>query len=129
MKLSSRVSPSAFAASRIGGRERKLPRSGRTSVAGGLLGLALLRAEDLEVGVPEAVDRLVLVADGEEARLGPAKLLDQVELDAVRVLELVDHQVLEAPVPQRRGPPAEVAKELDGVDLEVGEVEARADCA
>ena len=68
----------------------------------------------------------MLVADREEPRLGAAKLLDEVELDPVRVLELVHHQVLEAPVPlladRRRG-----AKELDGVDLEVGEVEARAD--
>ena len=64
-----------------------------------LLGLSLLRPEHLEVGVAEPVDGLVLVTDREEARLRATQLFDEVELDPVRVLELVHHQVLEAPVP------------------------------
>ena len=50
-------------------------------------------AEHLDVGVPEAVDRLELVADEEDvARARPAaQQVDDVALQAVRVLELVDH--------------------------------------
>ena len=44
----------------------------------------------------EAVDGLELVADHEQPRLRPPQRVDQRQLDAVRVLELVHHQVLEA---------------------------------
>ena len=54
-------------------------------------------AEDLHVRVPEAVDRLELVADEEHLRrAGAARRVDQLALQAVRVLELVDHDRAEA---------------------------------
>src|SRR4029450_1692358 len=56
---------------------------------------AVLAAIDLDVRVPEAVDRLELVADQEEARGGAAQLPHPPQLESVRVLELVDHQVVE----------------------------------
>ena len=83
-----------------------------------------LLAKDLEVGVAEAVDRLVLVADHEHLGLRAAKLLDQLELDAVGVLELVDHDVLEALAPDRRQRVAR-AQERERAQLEVEEVERR----
>ena len=50
-------------------------------------------AEDLDVRVPEAVDRLELVSDEEplavSARRGDE--VDQLALQTIRVLELVDH--------------------------------------
>ena len=45
----------------------------------------------------EAVDRLELVADDDQLAARPAQRLDQPQLQAVGVLELVDHQVAEAP--------------------------------
>jgi hypothetical protein len=57
-----------------------------------VLRLLAARTEDLEVCVPEAVDRLELVADGED--LGVVRVrheIDQLALEPVRVLELVDH--------------------------------------
>ena len=54
-------------------------------------------AEDLEIRVPEAVDRLELVAYGED--LGEITVRDEVDelaLQPVRVLELVDHDHPEA---------------------------------
>ena len=47
-------------------------------------------AEDLHVGVAEAVDRLELVADEEELGVGRPQQVDDLGLQAVRVLELVD---------------------------------------
>src|SRR5215468_161942 len=58
-------------------------------------GLAPL-AEDLDVGVPESVDRLELVADEEELRLRRPEQVDDLGLEAVRVLELVDEDRAEA---------------------------------
>ena len=90
-----------------------------------LLEAAVLAAVDLDVRVPEPVDRLELVADQEEAGVRPAQLLDQPQLQAVRVLELVDHQVVEllaVALPQGVG----VGEELDRLQLEVLEVERRA---
>ncbi len=55
-------------------------------------------------------------------RVGAAERFDELQLDAVRVLELVDHDVEEPPAP-------EVSdllggrQHLDGEELEVGEVE------
>ena len=56
------------------------------------LGLAPL-AEDLNVRVPEPIDRLELVADEEEPGLCRTLCdeVDQLALEPVRVLELVDH--------------------------------------
>ena len=68
------------------GRQRRGP-------PGRLQALAA-RAEDLDVGVAEAVDRLQLVADRE--RVVARQELEQLELQRVRVLELVDHDALEA---------------------------------
>ncbi len=49
-------------------------------------------AEDRDVGVAEAVDRLELVADEEHVLRRPAReQVDQLALQRVRVLELVDH--------------------------------------
>jgi hypothetical protein len=50
--------------------------------------------EHAHVGVPEAIDRLVLVADAEE--VPPREQAEQLVLKPVRVLELVDQHVLEA---------------------------------
>ena len=51
-------------------------------------------AEDRHVGVAEAVDRLEFVADREQ--VVPLEHLQDVELEPVRVLELVDHEQPEA---------------------------------
>ena len=84
-------------------------------------GLAAL-AEDLDVGVAEAVDRLELVADEEEI-LGRQQV-DQLALEPVRVLELVDEDGAEAPaLPLADG--RVVAEEVAGVQLQVFEVERR----
>jgi hypothetical protein len=67
-------------------------------------------AEHLDVRVAEAVDRLELVADEEE--LLAAHELDELALQAVGVLELVDHDRAEAPahaVPKRLVPAEQVA--------------------
>ena len=79
-------------------------------------------AEDLDVRVPEAIDRLELVADEEEI-LGREQV-DQLALEAVRVLELVDEHRAEAPalLVADRGM---VAKKVPRVQLEVLEVERR----
>ena len=54
-------------------------------------------AEDLQVGVAEAVDRLELVADGEDlGEIGMRDEVDELALEPVRVLELVDHDHPEA---------------------------------
>ena len=71
------------------GRERQFCGE-RQHVADGLAPLL----EDLDVGVPEAVDRLELVADEEE--VVARDQVDQLALEAVRVLELVDADLAEA---------------------------------
>ena len=77
--------------------------------------------------MPEAVDRLELVADAEQSCLGTAQRIDEGELDAVRVLKLVHHDMGEAHVP---GVPhgAVVPQELERPELEVLEVRGRALC-
>ena len=79
------------------GRRPEVPGQGQCHAIGFIsIGeAAVLLSVDLDVGVAEAVDRLELVADQEEARVRAAQLLDQPQLEAVRVLELVDHQVVE----------------------------------
>jgi hypothetical protein len=79
-------------------------------------------AEDLDVRVPEPVDRLELVADEEQVLRG--KQVDQLALEAVRVLELVDQHRAEAPalaLADRRL----VAEQVARGELEVLEVERR----
>ena len=86
--------------------------------AGGFAALA----KDVDVRVPEAVDRLELVADEEEVLGG--EQVDQLALEPVRVLELVDEHRAEAPalaVADRRVIPQEVPR----VQLEILEVERR----
>ena len=77
------------------GRRPEVPGQGKRHPVGliSLLEPAVLLAVDLDVRVAEAVDRLELVADEEQARIRAAQLLDQPQLEAVRVLELVDHEV------------------------------------
>ena len=58
-------------------------------------GLLAPLAEDLDVGVAEAVDRLELVADEEQLLAG--EQVDRIALEAVRVLELVDHDRAQPP--------------------------------
>src|SRR5262249_39481177 len=52
--------------------------------------------EVADVGAAPAVDRLVVVADGADLGAAAGEELEEAVLRAVRVLELVDHQVLEA---------------------------------
>src|SRR4029434_7095503 len=77
---------------------------------------------DLDVGVPEAVDGLELVADEEQVIRGEE--VDELALEAVRVLELVDENRAEAPalsLADRRL----VAQQVPRGELEVLEVEGR----
>ena len=80
-------------------------------------------AEHGDVGVPEPVDRLELVADDEEvAALDRREQVEQLGLQAVRVLELVDHdraEPLPLALPDLRVVPEQVAR----AELEVLEVE------
>jgi hypothetical protein len=78
-------------------------------------------AEDLHVGVPEPVDRLELVADREE--VVAFERLQQVQLEAVGVLELVDHQQREALAPAAAL--GLVGEQVAHAELEVLEVDRR----
>ncbi len=84
------------------------------------------RAEDADVRVPEAVDRLELVADEEDVgRAGPtAQEIDDVALQAIGVLELVDHDRPEAQL-LRLADRVVFAQELAREQLQVLEVERR----
>jgi hypothetical protein len=82
--------------------------------------------EDLDVGVTEAVDRLELVADEEELlAVGPlGEEVDDLALEAVRVLELVHHDRAETPalpLADRRV----VTQQVTCLELEILEVERR----
>jgi len=48
-----------------------------------------------------AVDALVIVADDADVAFLAGEQADQVELQLVRVLELIDHDLLEPPPPKR----------------------------
>ena len=78
--------------------------------------------EDLDVGVPEAVDRLELVADEEELVAGDQ--VDHLALEPVRVLELVDADLPEAQL-LLLADPIVVAEQVPRAQLEILEVERR----
>ena len=107
---------------------------------GARVGVDLLAAaaEDFEVGVAEGVDRLQLVADHDQLGARPLQRLDQPQLQAVGVLELVDQEVGEAaavgladlgPLEQAGGEDLEVLEVDPGAallgGLEAGGVEAQ----
>ena len=101
-----------------------MPSSGSTSRSGDSSAALRSRAEDLQVGVAKAVDRLVLVADHQRPRVRPLQCADEAKLDRVGVLELVDHHVCEALAPGARQPRARV-EQLERPQLEVLKVERR----
>jgi hypothetical protein len=78
--------------------------------------------EDAHVRVPEAVDRLELVADREQ--VVPFQVLEDLQLHRVRVLELVDHDQAEplSPALARLG----VLEQVASAQLEILEVDRRA---
>jgi len=78
--------------------------------------------EDLHVGVAEAIDRLELVPDEEELLAGEE--LDQLALEAVRVLELIHANLAEAQ-PLALADRLVVAEQIAGAELEILEVERR----
>jgi hypothetical protein len=83
-------------------------------------------AEDMHIGMPESVDGLELVADEEDllAVRALGEEVDELALEAVRVLELVDHDRAEAPAL----PLADVgvlSQEVSGEELKIFEVERR----
>ena len=81
-------------------------------------------AEDLDVGVPEAVDRLELVADEEPLGALTGEQVDQLALEPVRVLELVDHDRAEAQL-LALAQVVVVAEQVAGAKLQILEVERR----
>ena len=88
-------------------------------------GLCTPFAEDLDVGVTEPVDRLELVADGEDlGQLGMRDQVDDLALKAVRVLELVDHDEPEAK-PDAVPNLVVVEQHVSRSELEVLEVDGR----
>ena len=77
------------------------------------------------VGVPEAVDRLELVADDEEVSPVPCREeVEQLGLEPVRVLELVDHDRAEA-LARALADLLVAAEEIASTELEILEVERR----
>ena len=62
-------------------------------------------AEHPHVRMPEAVDRLELVADEEALRVGAGEQVDELALEPVRVLELVHHEDAEAQLLRPRAAP------------------------
>ncbi len=83
-------------------------------------------AEDGDVGMTKAVDRLELVTDEEHigrTRSG-AQQVDDLALEPVRVLELVDHDRAEAQL-LRLTNVGMVAQQVTGIELEILEVEGR----
>ena len=82
-------------------------------------------AKDLDIGMPEAVDRLELVAHGEDLRrLRVGGEIDQLALEPVRVLELVDHHEAKAK-PHRVAHRLVISEEVTGGKLEILEVDGR----
>ena len=98
----------------VGGQRRRSgPRASRRAAA---------RAEDLDVGVAEAVDRLELVAD--RAALSRSTSSSSSSCSGVRVLELVDHDALEA-LAVAGGDARLAGEQVAREQLEVVEVDAR----
>ena len=81
-------------------------------------------AEDLHVGVTEAVDRLELVADEEPLGIRAGQQVDELALEPVRILELVDHDRAEAQ-PLALAQRLVVAQQVAGLQLQILEVERR----
>ena len=109
---------------RVGGREDRL---GRAVVLLELdhlrLGEVALEVEDVaDVGVAEAVDRLVLVADDHQVAVLGGEQLQQAVLGVVGVLVLVDEDVAEGAAPALARL-LEVLQQLDRADQQVVEVE------
>ena len=137
LRRTSLCSIRVFAAARMFALDRRFSRSGRerTSAAaalgrpGGGLGEAVLElAEGRVARAPEAVDRLVVVADHHDVvgLVGPAAdELEEQDLGHVRVLELVDQDVAELALVAKKkvGP---VAQELDRAELLLAEVDQAA---
>ena len=108
----------------MAGSERKL--RVRLRVRPGLRVGRPLAVEAAHVGVAEAVDRLQAVADQEPVLL--AQRVEQLDLEAVRVLELVDHHALQA-LGVRRGDLRAAAQQVARRDREVRVVEPAAAAA
>ena len=82
-------------------------------------------AEHLDVRVPEAVDRLELVAHREDLReLGMSYEIDELALQSIRVLELVDHHHPE-PELRRLAHGLVIPQEIARGQLEILEVDGR----
>ena len=79
----------------LGPRAEVATKRQNPGVVAGRESIALL-AEHVQVGVAESVYRLELVSDQEDLGRRSAQRLDQLQLQAVRVLEFVDHQLGEA---------------------------------
>ena len=110
----------------VDGREHLWPRAVVAGQRQALRGCLAALAEDGDVGMTEAVDRLELVADEEDVggAGAAAHQVDHVALQPVRVLELVDHDRAE---PQLLGlaDVGVVAQQVAREELEIFEVERR----
>src|SRR5205823_1803041 len=81
-------------------------------------------AEDRDVGMSEPVDRLEFVTDEKDVARAVTEQVDQVALQAVRVLELVDHDRAETKL-LRLAHLLVVAEQVAREELQVLEVEGR----
>ncbi len=87
-----------------------------------LLKHAAALLKQLDIGIPEAVDRLLRVTDHEQ--IDPGDQVDQLQLYAVGVLHLIDHHACEAfPV---LTPDVPSAQDLTGQQFKVLKVHTRA---
>ena len=107
---------------------RRAGRRGRRVVGGRPREPRVELGEGREAGAPEAVDRLVVVADDHDV-VGPvgrpAEQLDELDLGDVGVLELVDEDVAELALPAAQDVRAGLEQRRDGGDL-LAEVEGAA---
>ena len=118
--------PELVAEEMVDRREHLGPRAVVERQRQALLGAFAPVAEDGDVGVAEAVDRLELVADEEDVgRPRPGfQQVDDLALQPVRVLELVDHQRPEAQL-LRLAHALVVAQQVAREQLQILEVERR----
>ena len=107
-----------------GGERSEVAGEGEELAPGVGLHRPAFRSEHLQVRVAKPVDRLELVSNLEDPCRRAAQQLDELELHAARVLELVDHEVGEALAPEG-GHRLRLAQERHRPQLEVGEVESR----